>query len=83
MMKARAGNLVLVGLSDKNLEELRKGNPIAVHVKELGGDEPIEQLVFFSKPTERDMFDYLKAQGLLPPDLEYTEQPSHRKGPLQ
>jgi predicted transcriptional regulator len=36
MIKARAGNVVLLGLEPRNIELLKKGNPIMVRLSELG-----------------------------------------------
>lgn len=82
MFKARAGGVLVVGLSDENLERLRKGQSIVIHRHEVDNHEPIEQVLLFSKPTEREMFEYLKAEGLIAPDQEYVEVPSYKDKPL-
>lgn len=62
MLKARAGDLVLIGLSDENLKRLKEGKPI----KFPGADlklEGVGNVVIFNAPTEADMERLLVEQG--------------------
>jgi len=44
---ARAGNLIIVGLEEKNLEKLRAGQPFHHHMQEVGA--PFELVIFYGK----------------------------------
>ncbi len=59
-MKALKGNLIILGLSDQNLERLKKDQPIKFNLQELGlGD--IDVLIFNGK-DEQEMYKMLKDQ---------------------
>lgn len=62
MLKARAGDVVLLGLSDENLKRLKAGQPI----KFAGADlrlEGVANVIIFNAPTEADMEQLLIDQG--------------------
>jgi len=46
--------IVGLGVSEDNIQELREGRPIGVKARELGIDFPIEFLLFYGK-TEEEM----------------------------
>jgi hypothetical protein len=58
MIKAKKGSLILLGLSDTNIERLKKGQPIKFNLQELGlGDYDV--LIFYGK-DEQSMQQELK-----------------------
>jgi hypothetical protein len=70
MIKIRIGGsgqeTILFGLSDRNIEELKKGRPIRVPGEALR--MPTFTFVIFSKPTEREMLDEFVQRKMVPPD---------------
>lgn len=44
---ARAGNLIIVGLEEKNLEKLRAGQPFHHHMHEIGA--PFELMIYWGQ----------------------------------
>lgn len=59
MIKAKQGNLIVLGLSDANLERLKAGEPIKFNLQELSmGD--IDVLIF-NGPDEQKMYEMMKA----------------------
>lgn len=59
---ARAGNLLIVGLEEGNLEKLRAGQPFHHHMIEVG--KPFELMIFYGK-TMADLEAAMKdASGL-------------------
>lgn len=65
------------GLSDKNLELLRKGKPIHVQLGPMGG---VGSVFIFSGPTEQDMADDLQAMGLITPETKVLDQTQNHEG---
>jgi hypothetical protein len=63
MIKATAGDMVLFGLSEKNVQLLKEGKPIKIDMTELGLTGKV--LIFYGK-TEEDMMSEFKKHGLLP-----------------
>lgn len=61
MIKAKIKDNLLIGLSFKNLELLKKGHPIKFRLSDLGipGDHTV---LIFAGETEQAMADMLKAQ---------------------
>lgn len=58
MVKASKGNLIILGLSDENLERLKSGQPIKFNLAELSmGD--IDVFIFHGK-TEQAMYEMMK-----------------------
>jgi len=55
-------DLLCFGLSEKNLEKLKEGQPIVVDGAELGRSD-LRVMIFYGK-TERDMYQDLKASGV-------------------
>lgn len=41
MLKARSGNLVLLGINDENVQRLQQGEPVHVKGEQLGLDQDI------------------------------------------
>lgn len=66
MLKARAGDVVFLGLSDENLKRLKAGQPI----KFAGADlklEGVATVLIFNAPTEADLERLLRDQGYVIP----------------
>lgn len=59
MLKMRNGGLVVLGLSDLNLERLREGKPIMFDGSELHL-EGVDKLAIFYGPTEADMLQMIE-----------------------
>lgn len=56
MIKAGAGELLLLGLSDGNLALLKQGKPIEVNLAEIhNNSEPFKRIVIFWGRTEQDI----------------------------
>ncbi len=54
MIKAKAGNTIILGLSDENMKRMAAGQPIKFNLKELElGDIDV---VIFNGRTEESMF---------------------------
>jgi len=66
MLKARAGDRFVFGLSAKNIELLMDGRPIDIDLKELGCDSG-HVLIFYGK-TEADMKAALEEAGIELPE---------------
>jgi hypothetical protein len=47
------GLLIGLGISDQNVELLKKGKPITVDLMELGITEPIEIMIFHGETEEK------------------------------
>jgi hypothetical protein len=60
--------LITFGLSDGNLQELRKNKPILVDLAQLG--VPGVQIMLMWEETEQAMIDELKAAGFTWPEDE-------------
>lgn len=58
MIKAKKGNMIILGLSDENIERLKSGQPIKFNLKELGLSD-MEVLIFNGK-TEQVMYEMIK-----------------------
>lgn len=63
MIKARSGDIMVFGLSEANLQELRKGRPIEVDLRDLA--MPGGKVIIFYGKTEVDMMKELEDGGLL------------------
>ncbi len=61
MLKARAGDKFIFGLSAKNIELLMEGKPIAIDLTQLGSTGSV--LIFYGR-TEADMKDSLEEAGI-------------------
>lgn len=66
MLKARAGDRFVFGLSAKNIELLMEGKPILIDMRELGMDAG-EVVIFYGK-TEAQMKDALEEAGIEMPE---------------
>lgn len=77
MIKALAGNKVLIGLSDGNLKRLQMDNPIKFNLKELGLID-LDVVIFHGK-TEADMTKMFMDAGLIDPHKTIIEQPGKDK----
>jgi hypothetical protein len=64
VLKGRAGNLLVLGLSELNLARLKEGHPIVAELSVIGMDNRV--LIFYGK-TELDMAAELEKHGLLLP----------------
>lgn len=67
MLKARAGDRFVFGLSARNIELLMNGQPIDVDLRELGCSSG-HVLIFYGK-TEADMKDALEEAGIELPEV--------------
>jgi hypothetical protein len=68
MLLARAGRVLVIGLSDRNLELLREGRPIQVDLAALG----MEGRIFvFHRSTEAEMRAELA--DMIGPDTDYRD----------
>lgn len=65
MIKALKGNLIILGLSDENLDRLKKDQPIKFNLNELGLSD-YEVLIFNGK-TEQEMQKMMMEVGLVHP----------------
>ncbi|MES2287442.1 MAG: hypothetical protein V4547_17240 [Bacteroidota bacterium] len=65
MIKAIQGNRIILGLSDENLERLKKDQPIKFNLKELGLQD-VEVFIFNGK-TEQVMQKMMIDAGLIHP----------------
>ncbi|HZO54907.1 MAG TPA: hypothetical protein VFB63_19525 [Bryobacteraceae bacterium] len=62
MLKARAGDRLVFGLSAKNIEYLMEGKPISIDLKDLGLEGG--SVVIFYGRTEGDMKRQLDEAGI-------------------
>lgn len=60
MVKAITGNMILLGLSDVNMERLKQDQPIRFNLQELGLNLPKMDVVIFNGRTEESMQEDLK-----------------------
>jgi hypothetical protein len=58
MIKAKKGNLLILGLSDENMERLKKGEPIKFNLNELGAGD--QDVLIFNGRTEQSMYEEMK-----------------------
>lgn len=65
MVKAVKGNMIILGLSDENLNRLKKDQPIKFNLQELG--LPDYDVVIFNGKTEQDMKTQMIKVGLIHP----------------
>lgn len=54
MLKASAGDLIIIGLSKMNIDHLQEGRPIVFDLKEVAMDE-IKRVFIFAGDTEETM----------------------------
>ena len=80
MIKARAGDLLLFGLSERNLQLLREGRPIAIDLAELGVAG--RRVVIFHGATEEIMEHKLKTEGLITDATKILGDPIPEAGGL-
>jgi hypothetical protein len=59
MIKATAGNLIILGLERMNIQRLTEGKPIKVDMADLG--MPGKQVVIMFGETKEDMIKELEA----------------------
>lgn len=65
MIKAKKGNMMILGLSDENLKRLKQDQPIKFNMKDIGFDD-IDVLIFNGK-DEQAMKRMMSDVGLIPP----------------
>ncbi len=65
MIKAKAKNTMILGLSDENVQRLQKGEPIKFNMKSIGFPD-IEVLIFHGK-TEAAMEMTMRQSGMIHP----------------
>jgi translation initiation factor 2 alpha subunit (eIF-2alpha) len=58
MVKALKGNMIILGLSDKNIEKLKQDMPIKFNLKELG--LPDYDVLIFTAKDEQAMYEMMK-----------------------
>lgn len=58
MIKATAGNLIILGLSDENITRLKQGMPIVFNMAQLG--IPDKKMFIFAGETEEKMQQDMK-----------------------
>lgn len=68
MIKARAGDVLFFGLSERNLELLRKGRPIKVDLTDL--DRSGSVIIFYGKTEEAIRDDLIDMVG---PETKYKD----------
>jgi hypothetical protein len=68
MMKVKAGDVYLFGLSDRNLELLKKGMPILIHMETLGGTGKV--VIFYGETEEKMRQDIAEFIG---PNTVFTD----------
>lgn len=66
MIKARAGNLFMFGLSAENVKRLKEDKTMVIDLAELGGPEG--RVVIFYGDTEEIMIQKMQTAGLPVPD---------------
>lgn len=71
MIKARAGKLVVLGLSHRNLDLMRAGRPMDFSLDALGLD-----MKFFIFASETEATARAEMQELIGPDTVIIESPS-------
>lgn len=59
MVKAKKGKMLVIGLSDKNLEKLKQDMSIKFNLKDIGFSEDIDVLIFNGK-DEQKMYEMMK-----------------------
>jgi len=66
MIKAKAGNLIILGLSDENLRRLQNNEPIKFNAGEIGLHSHFEIVIIYGK-TEKDITqDLINTLGYKP-----------------
>lgn len=71
---ARAGNLILVGLEEKNIEKLREGKPFHHHMNEVGS--PFQLVIYYGK-TYDDLLNI--ASDMTGPDTQIVDNRNRKK----
>lgn len=57
MIKAKAGDLYIIGISEENVKRLKKDMPIKINLAEMGLEG--EMLIFY-KPTTGDLIQFMQ-----------------------
>lgn len=70
MIKARKGDAVIFGLDANNIERLKAGHPIPIHMEDIGGGVVRHIMIMYGE-TMGDIVNEFKTQGLLPPDFKF------------
>jgi hypothetical protein len=71
MLRAIAGELLFLGLSEENIRQLKLGRPIDANFTELG--QKVRIIVFYGE-TEEQMRETLTQHGLITPHTRDTSK---------
>jgi len=72
---ARMGRLIVIGLEEKNIEQMKAGNPFHKYLEDKLGI-PYDLVIFYGKTTE----DLIKvAEEMSGPDTVVTDHRNRRK----
>jgi hypothetical protein len=63
MLKARAGDVLIFGLTAENLERLKKGRPIAADLRDIG--IPNQRVMIFYAESVESMMTELRKAGVI------------------
>lgn len=70
MIKARAGNLVILGLEAGNVDRLKEGKPMAIKLRELGVETDSVVVIMYGD-TQADIMAAIEREtGLKPPKMD-------------
>lgn len=70
MIKARAGNLIILGLEAGNIDRLKEGKPMLVKLSELGVPNSNIAVAIVYGDTHQDILDAIEREtGLKAPDI--------------
>ena len=61
--------LLLLGIDKDNVQRLKEGKPIHVHLAEVDNGKPITEVVVCYGETMADIVQEFKQEGMLPPDF--------------
>lgn len=71
MIKARSGNLLILGLEAMNVERLKAGNPMLIKLSELGVPNTDLRVVITYGDTQEEILAQLERDlGLKPPSID-------------
>jgi hypothetical protein len=67
----KKGLVYFLGLTRENINQVVSGRPIPINLADMGGPD-IDVCILFGE-TEQILFNYLKKEGLIPPEVVYHE----------
>jgi len=80
MIKAKVGNTIILGLSDKNIEKLKNNEPILFNLKEAGIEDIDANVMIFNGRTEESMMETMMKDMSLDTKIRTNDEVNFKIG---